>query len=53
VAILLVSEDLDELLILCDRIAVLHRGRTVGMLERREFDRYRIGRLMSGVEIAG
>ncbi|MDR7495305.1 MAG: ABC transporter ATP-binding protein [Armatimonadota bacterium] len=53
VAILLISEDLDELLFLCDRIAVFHRGKTVGMFDRRAFDRYRIGRLMSGVETPG
>ena len=44
----LLSDDLDELLLLCDRIAVLYRGRVVGVLERDEFDRYEIGRLMSG-----
>jgi len=49
-ATLLISEDLDELLLLCDRIATLYRGRIVGILERGEFDRYEIGRMMSGVE---
>ncbi len=51
--ILLLSEDLDELLLLCDRIAVLFRGQIVGTLRREEFDRYVIGRLMSGVETSG
>ncbi|MDQ7843356.1 MAG: ABC transporter ATP-binding protein [Armatimonadota bacterium] len=50
---LLISEDLDELFLLCDRIAVLYRGRIAGVLGREEFDRYRIGRLMAGVEAAG
>lgn len=49
-AILLLSEDLDELFLLCDRIAVLYRGRIVGTVPREAFDRYKIGRLMSGVE---
>lgn len=49
-AILLVSEDLDELLLLCDRIAVIYRGGIAGVLRREEFDRYEIGRLMSGVK---
>ena len=53
VAILLLSEDLDELLLLCDRIAVLYRGRIVGTLRRDRFDRYEIGRLMSGVTGSG
>lgn len=48
-AILLISEDLDELLLLCDRIAVIYRGQIVGTLEQAAFDRYEIGRMMSGV----
>jgi general nucleoside transport system ATP-binding protein len=49
--ILLVSEDLDELLSLSDRLAVLYDGRVVGWLERSEFeDRARIGRLIAGAE---
>lgn len=51
--ILMLSEDLDELLLLSDRIAVLYRGRIVGTLPRAEFDRYRIGRLMGGVDTPG
>lgn len=47
-AILLLSEDLDELFLLCRRIAVLYRGQIAGILEREAFDKYRIGRLMSG-----
>ncbi len=53
VGILLLSEDLDELMLLADRIAVIFRGRIVGVLDRAAFDRHRIGRLMSGVETAG
>jgi ABC-type uncharacterized transport system ATPase subunit len=49
-AILLLSEDLDELLLLCDRIATIYRGEIVRILERSEFDKYQIGRMMSGVE---
>jgi simple sugar transport system ATP-binding protein len=49
-ATLLLSEDLDELLLLCDRIATIYRGQMVGILERSEFDKYKIGRMMSGVE---
>ena len=48
-AILLLSEDLDELFALSDRIAVLYRGQVVGLLPRNQFDRYEIGRLMGGV----
>jgi simple sugar transport system ATP-binding protein len=47
--ILLISENLDELLLLCDRIAVLYRGEVTGVLERSKFEKYEIGRMMSGV----
>jgi simple sugar transport system ATP-binding protein len=49
-ATLLLSEDLDELILLCDRIATIYRGQIVGVLERGELDKYEIGRMMSGVE---
>jgi general nucleoside transport system ATP-binding protein len=48
-ATLLLSENLDELLLLCDRIAVIYRGEIVGSLPRSAFEKYEIGRLMSGV----
>ncbi|MCX6029484.1 MAG: ABC transporter ATP-binding protein [Chloroflexi bacterium] len=48
-ATLLLSEDLDELLLLSDRIGVIYKGEIVGVLERGAFDKYAIGRMMSGV----
>lgn len=51
-AILLVSEDLDELLDLSDRVNVIFAGRLVGSLSRTEFDRARIGAWMAGLEPA-
>jgi ABC-type uncharacterized transport system ATPase subunit len=48
-ATLMISENLDELLLLCNRIAVLYRGEIVGILERDKFEKYEIGRMMSGV----
>src|SRR5260221_1145057 len=50
VAILLVSTDLDEIMSLSDRIAVLRNGRIVSMLDRAEATPERIGRLMLGEE---
>ncbi|RME76653.1 MAG: ABC transporter ATP-binding protein [Chloroflexi bacterium] len=50
-ATLLISEDLDELMLLCNRIAVMYRGQIMGILDRSQFDKYQIGRLMSGVKI--
>ena len=50
-AILLVSSELDELRTLCDRIAVLHRGRIVATLPNphgHPLPRERLGALMLG-----
>ena len=49
-ATLLISEDLDELLLLCDRIGVIYKGEIVGVVERSAFDKYEIGKLMAGVK---
>src|SRR6266536_2130066 len=49
VGVLLVSEDLDEVLDLSDRVAVMYRGRVVGVVDRDNADVDRIGLLMSGV----
>jgi simple sugar transport system ATP-binding protein len=48
-ATLLISDDLDELLLLSDRIATIYRGRIVGTLNRSAFDKYEIGQMMMGV----
>ncbi len=47
-AILLVSEDLDEILALSDRIAVIYSGEILGIVPAEEADRERIGLLMMG-----
>lgn len=47
-AVLLVSEDLDELLQLSDRIAVLFAGRLAGVLAACEASEARLGLLMAG-----
>jgi ABC-type uncharacterized transport system ATPase subunit len=44
--VLLISEDLDELMELADRIVVLHAGRVAGVVTPDSTDRYEIGRLM-------
>lgn len=44
--VLLISEDLDELLGLCDRIVVLAHGRFVGSQVAGGYDRLELGRLM-------
>jgi len=47
-AILLVSEDLDELLALSDRIAVLVAGEIAGVVPAAEADHERLGLMMAG-----
>ena len=46
--VVFISEDLDELLELSDRIAVFHNGELTGIVEPGSTDRYEIGRLMLG-----
>ncbi len=46
--VLLVSEDLDESMLLCNRIYVMHKGRVTGELQRADFDPYVIGAMMAG-----
>jgi simple sugar transport system ATP-binding protein len=47
-AVLLVSSELDEILSLADRVAVMYRGRVVALLEGDAIDSDRIGLLMAG-----
>ena len=49
IGILLVSEELEEILDLSDRIAVIFKGRILGTLDRRTADSRKIGILMAGV----
>ena len=48
-ATLLISEDLDEVLALSDRIAVLYEGRIMDIVERDKTSAEEIGLLMAGV----
>jgi ABC-type uncharacterized transport system ATPase subunit len=47
-AVVLISDDLDEVLLLSDRIVVMYEGRIVGEFDRSAADRERIGLLMGG-----
>jgi simple sugar transport system ATP-binding protein len=46
---LLVSAELDEILSLSDRIAVIFDGRIVAVFDASEVDRNKVGRLMAGL----
>ena len=50
-AILLVSEDLDELFDLSDRLIVMHRGQIVGTFRPEDTDPHAIGLLMTGAQM--
>jgi ABC-type uncharacterized transport system ATPase subunit len=52
-SVLLISEDLDELLEVADRIAVMYEGRIRGEFDSRDADRETIGLLMGGATSAG
>ncbi len=48
-AVLLVSEDLDEIMALSDRIAVMFNGKIVGVTESGKTNKQEIGLMMAGV----
>ena len=48
VAVLLISTEIEELLAVADRIAVIHRGHIVGEMTRDAFDVQRLALLMGG-----
>ncbi len=47
--ILLISDDLDEILLLSDRVVAIYEGKIMGEMRSGSFDRERIGLWMSGV----
>ncbi|HBY08966.1 MAG TPA: heme ABC transporter ATP-binding protein [Chloroflexi bacterium] len=49
-AILLISEDLDEILAMSDRIAVIFEGQIMGIVKRGEATPEQLGLLMAGVK---
>ena len=48
-AILMISEDLDEVFGLSDRIAVMYEGRIMGIVELDQTTREAVGLMMAGV----
>jgi simple sugar transport system ATP-binding protein len=48
-AIVLISEELDELLALADRIAVMYEGKIMGVVARGEATPEQLGLMMAGV----
>jgi len=50
-AVLLISEDLEELFALCDRLIVLRGGRIVASFQPDETDVFQVGHFMTGSEV--
>ncbi len=48
VGVLLISEDLDEILAMADRIAVFYEGRVVGVVAAAEASVEQLGLMMAG-----
>ena len=53
VAIMLISDDLDEIFEISDRIAVIYEGRIVGSMNTGEAEKEKIGLMMAGYRHAG
>ena len=51
VGVLLISEDLDEIMSLADRILVMYEGRIVDEVPADGADRERIGLTMGGIKV--
>ena len=47
-AVVVISEDLDEVMTICDRVLVMYEGRIVGEVDPRTTSREAIGLLMAG-----
>ena len=47
-AILYISTELEEALLVADRIGVMYRGRLVGLVRREDVDLSRLGLMMAG-----
>ena len=51
VAVLMISSDMEEVIGVCDRIAVMHEGRIAGLLERPDFSEHNVLRLAVGAAV--
>lgn len=51
VGVVFISSELPEIVSLCDRVLVMHRGRATGILEKNEINQENILKLATGVDI--
>jgi ribose transport system ATP-binding protein len=52
VVVIMISSDMEEILGVSDRIAVMHEGRITGLLDRDEFDEEKVMQLAVGAELS-
>ena len=50
-AVLYISTELEEALLVADRLGVIHRGRLVGLVRREDVDLARLGLMMAGADV--
>ncbi len=50
-SVILISEDLDEILSISDRIAVVYKGRIMGVANSEDIDKNMIGLMMAGTKL--
>ena len=50
-AVLLISAELDEIMALSDRIAVMYRGQIVAVVDAKKATREQLGLWMAGVHV--
>ena len=50
-AVLIVSAELDEVLALADRVAVMFKGRFIGLVDRADTNREQVGLMMAGTPL--
>jgi ribose transport system ATP-binding protein len=50
VSVIVISSEMEEVLGISDRIAVMHEGRLTGILERSQFSEEAVMRLATGTE---
>ncbi|MGB9796091.1 sugar ABC transporter ATP-binding protein [Fervidobacterium gondwanense] len=51
VGVIFISSELPEIVNLCDRVLVMHRGKSMGILERKDVNEENVIKLATGVDI--
>jgi ribose transport system ATP-binding protein len=49
--VIFISSELPEIVSLCDRVLVMHRGKSMGILSKKDINQENILKLATGVDI--